>query len=167
MSSWGLRITTRTAPPTRRSTVASVVSQSCSACHQRRITSSLVQASKTACAGARYVRSMRRVVLSITAPAGGATALRARRAPSAARRRRPSPTGEALPAAHLPGVRSRDLGLVVLVVEVPPLVRRGLRVALGRVLPLLLAAEGAHVEVAPGAPHRLVAAAVDEVGAED
>ena len=54
----------------------------------------------------------------------------------------------------------------VFVVPVPPLVRRGLRVALRRVLPLLLAPERSHVEVAPGAPHRLVAAAVDEVGAE-
>src|SRR6266542_6820323 len=52
------------------------------------------------------------------------------------------------------------------VVPDPPLVRRGLGVALRRVLPLLLAPERSHVEVAPGAPHRLVAAAVDEVGAE-
>src|SRR5207245_7626937 len=52
------------------------------------------------------------------------------------------------------------------VVPDPPLVRRGLRVALRRVLPLLLAPERSQVEVAPGAPHRLVAAVVDEVGAE-
>src|SRR5215207_1158177 len=58
-------------------------------------------------------------------------------------------------------------GLPVLVVQVPPLVRRGLRVALRRVLPLLLAPERRHVEVAPGAAHRLVAAVVDEVGPED
>src|SRR5215212_9155120 len=58
-------------------------------------------------------------------------------------------------------------GVAVLVVEVPPLVRRRLGVALGRVLPLLLAPERRDVEVGPGAPHRLVAAAVDEVGAED
>src|SRR5215207_7608458 len=58
-------------------------------------------------------------------------------------------------------------GLAVLVVQVPPLVRRGLRVALGRVLPLLLASERGDVEVRPGAAHVLVAAAVDEVGAED
>src|SRR3954449_12757983 len=38
----------------------------------------------------------------------------------------------------------------VRVVVVPPLVRRGLRVAVGGVLPLLLAAEGCDIEVAPG-----------------
>ena len=52
------------------------------------------------------------------------------------------------------------------VVPVPPLVRRGLGIALGRVLPLLLAPERGDVEVAPGAPHRFVAAGVDEVRAE-
>src|SRR5579859_2492606 len=59
----------------------------------------------------------------------------------------------------------RGLSLVV-IVPVPPLVGRGLRVALRRVLPGLLAAEGGHVEVTPGGSHCLVAAAVDEVGAE-
>src|SRR5215218_5298329 len=39
-------------------------------------------------------------------------------------------------------------------------------VALRRVLPLLLAPERRHVEIGPGGAHRLVAAAVDEVGAE-
>src|SRR5215212_4997807 len=117
-------MTTRTSPPTRRSTSASVVSQSCSACHQRRITSSLVQASKTAWAGAWKVRSMRSVVFSVT---------------------------------------RGSLAVVVLVVQVPPLVRRGLRVALRRVLPHLLAPQGGDVEVAPGAAHVLVAAGVDEV----
>src|SRR5688572_4320611 len=58
--------------------------------------------------------------------------------------------------------RGRAVGVVV----VPPLVRRRLRVALWRVFPLLLAAEGSDVEVRPRAPHRLIAAAVDEVGAE-
>src|SRR4029453_5922586 len=53
------------------------------------------------------------------------------------------------------------------VVIVPPLVRRGLRVTLRRVLPLLLAAERGDVEVVPGAPHLLVAAGVDQIGAED
>src|SRR4051812_31957819 len=55
----------------------------------------------------------------------------------------------------------------VRVVVVPPLVRRGLRVALGGVLPLLLAAERRDVEVAPGGAEMLVAAGIDEVGAED
>src|SRR6202011_4604959 len=59
----------------------------------------------------------------------------------------------------------RGLGVVV-VVPVPPLVRRGLGVTLRRVLPSLLTAERRDVEVAPGGPHRLVAAVVNEVGAE-
>ena len=42
-----------------------------------------------------------------------------------------------------------------------------LRVALRRVLPLLLAPERRHVEVAPGASQRLVAACIHEIGAED
>src|SRR5215475_7040752 len=59
------------------------------------------------------------------------------------------------------------LGLrVVVVVPVPPLVRRGLGVTLWRVLPSLLTTERRDVEIAPGAPHRLVATAVDEVRAE-
>src|SRR5919198_5105457 len=62
---------------------------------------------------------------------------------------------------------ARSRSLAVLVVEVPPLVGRRLRIALGRVLPLLLAPEGGQVEVAPGAARRLVAAIVDEVGTED
>src|SRR6516225_3944884 len=49
------------------------------------------------------------------------------------------------------------------VVPLPPLVRRGLRVALGRVLPFLLATERGNVEIVPRAPHLLVAAAVNEV----
>src|SRR6266496_1941896 len=59
----------------------------------------------------------------------------------------------------------RWLGVVV-VMPVPPLVRRGLRVSLGRVLPGLLTAERREVEVAPCTSYRLVAAAVDEVCAE-
>src|SRR5262245_4332126 len=61
----------------------------------------------------------------------------------------------------------RCLGVVVCVVPVPPLVRRRLRVALRRILPFLLAPERRDVEIVPGAPHLLVAAVVDEVGAED
>src|SRR5450755_3267857 len=53
----------------------------------------------------------------------------------------------------------RGLGVVV-VVPVPPLVRRSLGVTLWRVLPGLLTAERCDVEVAPGCPHGLIAAAV-------
>src|SRR5215813_5928052 len=55
---------------------------------------------------------------------------------------------------------------VVVVVPVPPLVRRRLRVALRRVLPLFLTPERGHIKVAPNGPHRLVATAVDEISAE-
>src|SRR5687768_7749010 len=160
-------MTTRTVPPTRRSTSATVVSQSCSACHQRRITSSLVQASNTAWAGAWKVRSMRSVVpvLMSPAPAGGAGAPPARcgRAARLPPRRRAT---AAAPPVALPR-RGLSRGVTVLVVQVPPLVRRGLRVALGRVLPILLATQQRHVQVRPGGPHRLVAAVLDPVGAED
>src|SRR5581483_10874706 len=54
----------------------------------------------------------------------------------------------------------------VIVVPVPPFVGRGLRRAFGRILPVLLAAERGEIEIAPRGPHRLVAAIVDEVGAE-
>src|SRR5688500_15858098 len=57
--------------------------------------------------------------------------------------------------------------LFVAVVPVPPLVGRSLRVARRRVLPRLLASERRDVEIVPGTSHLLVAAAVDEVGAED
>src|SRR5712664_3097952 len=67
---------------------------------------------------------------------------------------------------HLDPLRvRRGLGVVV-VVPVPPLVRRRLGVTPWRVLPNLLTAERRDVEVAPGGPHRLVAAVVDEVGTE-
>src|SRR4051794_23841881 len=49
----------------------------------------------------------------------------------------------------------------VAVVPVPPFVRPGLRIALRRVFPLLLAAERGHVEIGPDGTHRLVAAVVD------
>src|SRR5258708_17026359 len=59
---------------------------------------------------------------------------------------------------HLDPLRvRRGLGLVV-VVPVPPLVRRGLGVTLWRVLPGLLTTERRHIEVAPAGSHRLVAA---------
>src|SRR6185312_16091656 len=51
-------------------------------------------------------------------------------------------------------------------VPVPPLVGLGLRIACGRILPELLAAERRDVEIIPGAAHLLVTAALDEVGAE-
>src|SRR5438034_10948504 len=63
-----------------------------------------------------------------------------------------------------------DLGgsfvVAVLVVPIPPLVRQCLRVALRRVLPLLLTPERSDVEIVPSGPHLLVTAAVDEVGPE-
>ena len=73
---------------------------------------------------------------------------------------------------HAPGEASdrgtpRSYLWVVRVVVVPPLVRRSLRIVLRRVLPLLLTAERGDVEVVPRAPHLLVAAVVDEVGAKD
>src|SRR5215218_2300774 len=177
MSLWGSRITTRTSPPTRRSTEASVVSQSCAACHQRRSTSSLVHASNTAWAGARKVRSMRSVVVSFTsrAPGGGARGGLSTHAPPEARCRCRRAPAAAPPAAELRCGRSpvlgRDIraepGLGVVVVVVPPAVWLGPGVALRRVLPLLLAAQRGHVEVGPRCAHRLVAPAVDEVGAVD
>src|ERR1700712_2964254 len=79
----------------------------------------------------------------------------------------------AFPEGGLSGVRHCDPFRVgrgvgdVTVVPVPPFVRPALRITLRRVLPLLLTPERRHVEVAPDRAHRLVAAAVDEVGAED
>src|SRR5580700_800771 len=55
---------------------------------------------------------------------------------------------------------------VVVIVPVPPLVRRSLRVTRRRVLPCFLPSQSRHVEVAPRTPQRLVPAAVDEVSAE-
>src|SRR5215475_5586828 len=82
----------------------------------------------------------------------------------------PTPLGVRPAATSSPSVAAATASIgtrpVWFVVPGPPPVRRGLRVALRRVLPLLLAPERSDVEVAPGAPHRLVAAAVDEVRAE-
>src|SRR5260370_13939030 len=62
---------------------------------------------------------------------------------------------------HLGPLRvRRGLGVVV-VVPVPPLVRRDLGGTLWLVLPGLLTAERRDVEAAPGCPHRLVATVVD------
>src|SRR5439155_26306716 len=75
-----------------------------------------------------------------------------------------------LPGFAAPANLFADLGgsfvAAVLVVPVPPLVRRGLRTAFRSFLPLLLSPERGHVEVTPGGTHRFVAAAIDEVGAE-
>src|SRR4051812_12037925 len=179
-------MTTRTVPPTRRSTSASLTSQVCSAFHQRRMTSSLVQASNTASAGAWKVRSICSVWVSVTqrprvGVAGAPSSTRAREAaPRRRRRRRAGPPPPARPRRERSRVRSlrgpdaldllemlRVGFLAVLVVAVPPRVARGLWVALRRVLPLLLAAQRGHVHVGPDAAQRLVAAAVDEVGPED
>src|SRR5687768_6119185 len=105
---------------------------------------------------------MRRVVASLMPAAlvRVAAARRSRRAPGGARLPPRSRTGAAPPAGPARRGRSRDLA-PVLVVEVPPPVGRGLRIALGRVLPLLLAPQRGDVEVGPGAAHGLVAAAVD------
>src|SRR6516225_2586848 len=65
---------------------------------------------------------------------------------------------------HPFGVR-RGIGDVTLV-PVPPLIGAALRIALWRVLPRFLTPERRYIEVAPDSSHRLVAAAVDEVGAE-
>src|ERR1041385_1170000 len=57
----------------------------------------------------------------------------------------------------------RCLGVIV-VVPVPPFVRRRLRITLRRVFPLFLPAKRSDIEIVPGVPHLLVAAIVDEVG---
>src|ERR1022692_1555210 len=51
-------------------------------------------------------------------------------------------------------------GVAVGIVPSPPLVGRGLGIALRRVFPVLLPPERSEIEVAPGAAHRLVAAVV-------
>src|SRR5690349_9275424 len=180
-------MTTRTSPPRRRSTCASGVSQPCSAWNQRRSTSSLVQASKTASAGARKARSIRSVSpLTGRLPLGASCSPRPMLSPPAGRRRGRPPAAAAPPAASRRrgrrGSRAaraalrgggvgegglEDGGVVVFVVAVPPDVGLGLRVSLRRVLPDLLAAERGDVEVGPGGAERLVAALVDEVGAVD
>src|SRR5712675_1184423 len=94
-------------------------------------------------------------------------------APSARAMPRLTGLAVAFPEGGLPGVRDRDPFRVgrgvgdVTLVPVPPFVRPALGVACRRVLPLLLTPERRHVEVVPDGAHRLVAAAVDEVGAED
>src|SRR5262245_50384245 len=60
----------------------------------------------------------------------------------------------------------RSGAVAVAVVVIPPLIWRGLGIALRRVLPFLLATQRGQVEVAPGAAHHLVAASVDEISAK-
>jgi hypothetical protein len=88
----------------------------------------------------------------------------------ARRRCERSPASASLPSLNSPLDLSASflgrLSVAVFVVPVPPFVRRSLRVACRRVFPVLLAPERSHIEVAPGAPERLVAAIVDEVVAE-
>src|SRR5215472_7474962 len=83
---------------------------------------------------------------------------------------RGSPGSPASPAAGCPAsavsFMAASIGTLVRVVPPPPGVRWVLRIALGRVLPLLLPPEHGHVQVAPGAAECLVAAVVEEVGAE-
>src|SRR5688572_7808469 len=114
------------------------------------------------------MRSVRSCVLMRRASAGAsARAPRARRASPRTRSRRPPRWRSAPRPGNRRRARSRGNARRVLVVAVPPGVRRGLRVALRRVLPLLLAPERREVEVAPRAAERLVAALVDEVRAKD
>src|SRR5262245_46583522 len=102
--------------------------------------------------------------------AGGALIIMARvgRAglPSCFRRCVAVPEGGFSSVGHLHPLRVRRGPSIVVVVPIPPLVRRGLRVTRWRIFPFLLAPERRHVEVTPGAPHRLITAAIDKIGAE-
>src|SRR3954471_11729803 len=156
---------TRTTPPTRRSTSASLVSQSRSGCHHRRMTSGFVKASKTAWAGARNVRWISSVCPVMRWASGGvARGTSSTRGPPEVL----SPTeGAPPPGCRRRARRSCRRRRAVGVVVVPPLVRRRLRVAVGRVLPVLLPAERGDVEIVPRVAHRLVASGFYEVLAED
>src|SRR5207248_10856387 len=68
--------------------------------------------------------------------------------------------------AELHQAGSIFIGRFWFVVPDPPLVRRRLRVALRRVLPLLLAPERSDIEVVPSVPPLLIATLIDEGGAE-
>lgn len=60
----------------------------------------------------------------------------------------------------------RSLGIVV-VVPVPPFVRRALGIAFWRVLPSFLASKRRNVEIAPDGPHRFIATPIPKVGAKN
>src|SRR5687767_9583137 len=62
--------------------------------------------------------------------------------------------------------RSLAFTFLISVVIVPPLVRRSLWMAVGRIFPLLLPTKRGHVEVAPRRPDRFIAARVDEIRPE-
>src|SRR5260370_42330658 len=64
-------------------------------------------------------------------------------------------------------LRIRCCLVLIVVVPVPPLVRRCLRITLLRILPSLLTAERRDIEAAPARPPRRVAAGGDAVGAEE
>src|SRR4051794_11487071 len=99
---------------------------------------------------------------------GGASGVRAMPGRAGAARRRRRRTAAPPPPAHRRrGRRSLAGSFAVGVVVVPPLVRRGLRPALGRVLPRLLASERGDVEERPCGAQVLGTAGVDEVGAVD
>src|SRR5262245_55648611 len=65
---------------------------------------------------------------------------------------------------HLNPLRVWSALGVIVVVPVPPLVRRGLRIAWRRVFPGLLAAERRDIEITPGGRHRVVGTTVSNVG---
>src|SRR5215467_750041 len=75
----------------------------------------------------------------------------------------PSGSGSLGVSDYVDPLRVRRGLSVVVVVPVPPLVWRGLRITFWRVFPSLLTTERREVEVAPNRPHRLVAAIIDEV----
>src|SRR4030095_12968085 len=90
--------------------------------------------------------------------------------PTRLRRERSRGLAASLPCCAAPTNLFEDLGggfvFAVLVVPIPPLVRRCLRIVLRRVLPLFLAPESSNVEIVPSVPHLFVTAVVDKVGAE-
>src|SRR5437867_3979137 len=70
----------------------------------------------------------------------------------------PSQSGSLRVGDYIDPLRMRRGLCVVVVVPVPPLVRRCLRVTLWRVFPSFLTTERRDVQIAPDGPHGLVAA---------